>query len=66
MAEPLNLQGWQLVDEINRLLAGEQPTHYTPGVHIVTSENIKFDGGDENLFDPENGYREYFKKIWLQ
>jgi ribose transport system substrate-binding protein len=62
--EPLNLQGWQLVDELNRAFAGEGPSGYTIPVHIVTPDNIAFDGGDKDLFDPGNGYRDEYKKIW--
>ena len=26
--------------------------------------NINSDGGDKNIFDPGNGYRDEYKKIW--
>ncbi len=32
--------------------------------HAVTPENIEFDGGPDNTFDPDNGYRDEYKKIW--
>ena len=64
VAEPLNLQGWQLVDEMNRALAGEQWSGYVSPLHVVTADNIEFDGGPDNVFDPENGYREAYRKIW--
>ena len=62
--EPLNLQGWQLVDELNRAFAGEKPSSYSASVHIVTPENVAFDGGKNSVFDPDNGYRDQYKKIW--
>ena len=64
VAEPLRLQGWQAIDELNRAFAGWPPSGYSMAVHLVTAANIKFDGGPSNLFDPENGYREVYKKIW--
>ena len=64
VAEPLNLQGWQLVDELNRAVQGEAASGYVSPLHVVTKENIEFDGGDRNLFDPDNGYRDEYKKIW--
>lgn len=64
VAEPLNLQGWQLVDEINRALAGEKWSGYLPPLHVVTADNVEFDGGPKNSFDPGNGYRDAYKKIW--
>jgi ribose transport system substrate-binding protein len=62
--EPLTMQGWQLVDELNRAFAGEQPSGYFAPVHLVVQDNIAFDGGDRNIYDPDNGYRDAYKKIW--
>ncbi len=63
-ADPLNLQGWQLVDELNRLMAGEAVTGYIIPAHLVTARNIAFDGGPRLLYDPDNGYRDVYRKIW--
>ncbi len=62
--EPLNLHGWQAVDEMNRIFAGQPPSGYVTPVHLVTVDNIDFDGGPNNIFDPDNGYRDQYKKIW--
>jgi ribose transport system substrate-binding protein len=62
--EPLSLQGWQCVDELNRAFAGTQPSGYVTAVHLVTRSNIAYDGGPQNIFDPDNGYRDQYKKIW--
>jgi ribose transport system substrate-binding protein len=64
VAEPLNLQGWIMIDEINRAFAGEKPSGYVPHVHLFTAENVDKDGGAENKFDPGNNYRDEYKKIW--
>ena len=64
VAEPLNLQGWIMVDEMNRALAGEKPSGFVPHVHLFTAENVDKDGGAQNKFDPGNGYRDEYKKIW--
>ena len=64
VAEPLNLQGWIMVDEMNRALAGDKPSGFVPHVHLFTAENLDKDGGPENRFDPGNGYRDEYKKIW--
>ncbi|EJB06568.1 MULTISPECIES: substrate-binding domain-containing protein [Rhizobium] len=64
VAEPLNLQGWQLVDELNRAFAGAPWSGYVSPLHVVTSANVEFDGGPKNSFDPDNGYRDQYKKIW--
>jgi len=64
VAEPLNLQGWQLVDELNRAFAGEQWSGYLSPLHVVTADNVEFDGGPKNTFDPDNGYRDEYRKLW--
>ncbi|MDO9956442.1 substrate-binding domain-containing protein [Glaesserella parasuis] len=62
--EPLNLHGWQLVDELNRAFAKEKPSGYVTPAHLVTKENVSFDGGEKNLYDPQNGYKDAYKAIW--
>ena len=62
--EPLHEQGWQIVDELNRAFAGEPWSGYISGIHLVTADNIAFDGGPDNVYDPDNGYRDAYKKIW--
>jgi ribose transport system substrate-binding protein len=64
VAEPLNLHGWQLVDEMNRLFAGEGVTGYVSPVHLVTADNVAADGGNRLLYDPANGYRDIYRRIW--
>jgi len=62
--EPTNLHGWMLIDELNRAFAGEKPSGYLTPVHLVTKDNIDQDGGKNNKYDPDNGYRDAYKKIW--
>jgi ribose transport system substrate-binding protein len=62
--EPLNLHGWQAIDEMNRAFAGWPPSEYVTPVHLVTTDNIGVDGGPKNIFDPDNGYRDQYKMIW--
>ncbi|WP_206955902.1 substrate-binding domain-containing protein [Trinickia acidisoli] len=64
VAEPLNLHGWQLIDEMNRLFAGESVTGYVFPVHLVMAGNVGADGGDRLLYDPANGYRDIYRHIW--
>lgn len=62
--EPLTLQGWQLIDELNRALAGEAWSGFVPAIHLVIKDNVDKDGGDRNQFDPDNGYRDIYRSIW--
>ncbi|HXA48232.1 MAG TPA: substrate-binding domain-containing protein [Burkholderiaceae bacterium] len=62
--EPLNMQAWQLIDEANRAIDGVKPSGYVPDSYVVTQHNISFHGGQNDTFDPANGYQEVYKKIW--
>ncbi|HVK55092.1 MAG TPA: substrate-binding domain-containing protein [Burkholderiales bacterium] len=64
VAEPLNLHGWQIVDELNRLFAKQPVSGFVAPVHLVTPDNIGLDGGNRLLYDPDNGYRDVYRRIW--
>jgi ribose transport system substrate-binding protein len=64
VAEPLHEAGWQLVDELNRALSGQPPSGYVAPVHLVTKDNIQYDGGPSNIYDPDNNYQIHYKAIW--
>ena len=58
--EPLTMQGWQIVDEFNRAFNKVAASGYVPVVHLVTKANV----GTSTVWDPQNGYRAEYKKIW--
>jgi ribose transport system substrate-binding protein len=60
VAEPLILQGWQLIDEINRAFAGEKESGFIAAPGLITAKNVPT--GD--TFDPASGYRDVFTKVW--
>jgi ribose transport system substrate-binding protein len=64
VAEPLNLQGWQIVDEANRALNKAKESGFVALPHLFLPSNIKADGGPKNTYDPDNGYRDIYAKIW--
>ena len=63
VAEPRNLQGWQLVDELNRAIQGEACSGYITAPAVVNMEGAKA-MGDSPFFDPDNGYRDAYSQIW--
>jgi len=63
VAEPLNLQGWQLVDELNRAIQGEPCSGYVTTPALVTHDGLA-KLGDSNLFDPDSPYRAAYAEIW--
>ena len=62
--EPLLLHGWQLVDELNRAFSKVPPSGYVAPLHLVTSQNIAYDGGAKNVFDPSNEFRAKYLAFW--
>jgi|AraplaMF_Col_mMF_1032025.scaffolds.fasta_scaffold00193_8 ribose transport system substrate-binding protein len=64
VAEPLKLQGWQIVDEANRALHKEKDSGFVAPPHLFVPTNIEHDGGPNNTYDPENGYQDAYLKIW--
>jgi ribose transport system substrate-binding protein len=43
----------------------QQPVSgYVIPVHLVTTDNIAFDGGPRFQYDPDNGYRDIYRRIW--
>jgi ribose transport system substrate-binding protein len=64
VAEPLRLQGWQTIDELNRAFSGQQPSGFVDPVHLFVHADLGSDGGPKNLYDPNNGYRAIYRKIW--
>lgn len=63
VAEPLNLQGWQLVDELNRAIQGEACSGYVTSPALVTQAGLE-KLGDSNAFDPDIPYRAAYSTIW--
>jgi ribose transport system substrate-binding protein len=60
IAEPLYMQGWQLVDELNRARAGQPPSGYVTPPRLITSADVP----NGAVFDPQNGYRANYLRIW--
>jgi len=58
--EPLSAEGWQIVDEFNRSFNGQPASGYVPPVHVTDASNV----GDSTTWDPDNGYRDVYRRIW--
>lgn len=64
--EPLYLHGWQITDELNRAFNQFPPSGYSAPVHMVTAENVSelISRQEYGVYDPKNGYRDVYLKIW--
>jgi ribose transport system substrate-binding protein len=64
VAEPLNLEGWQLIDEFNRAFNNEMPSGYVPHARLFTANTLTGTVDNDFTFDPPNNYRQAYRRIW--
>ena len=64
VSEPVEMQAYQAVDEVNRALAGQEPSGFVQAPYLVTPDNVDAEGGSENAFIPDNGYKEKYLQLW--
>ena len=64
VSEPIELQAWQAIDELNRAFHGEPSSGFVQPPFLVTKENIHSEGGDQNTFIPSNNYKQHYLEIW--
>jgi ribose transport system substrate-binding protein len=58
--EPLLVQGWQVIDELNRAIAHQPSSGFVPPVHLTTTVNV----GAATYWEPDNDYRNRYMAIW--
>ncbi len=64
VSEPIELQAYQAVDELNRAFHGQAPSGFVQPPFLVTKDNIHSEGGDQNTFIPSNDYKKHYLQIW--
>lgn len=64
--EPLSLQGWQIVDELNRSFNGLEASGYSAPLVVVDKENIALYIDMNYIFEPRIDYRSHFKRFWFR
>ncbi len=64
VAEPLEAQGWQLADELNRAFAGQAPSGFVSKPILVTTASFaKVDG---QRIEDDKSFRQAYLNIWLK
>jgi ribose transport system substrate-binding protein len=61
--EPLVLQGWQAIDELNRAFNLQPPSGFSAPVDVITQKNLT-QYVIEDTYDPNNQYRQTYSKVW--
>jgi ribose transport system substrate-binding protein len=62
--EPIEMQSWQAVDEINRALHKMPPSKFVQPVHLVVKANVDSKGSRNNQYYPMNNYKQHYTQIW--
>ncbi|MGZ4410121.1 MAG: substrate-binding domain-containing protein [Gaiellaceae bacterium] len=62
--EPIEMQSWQAVDEINRALHKLPASRFVNPVHLVVKANVDKAGSKHNQYFPQNNYKAHYTKIW--
>jgi ribose transport system substrate-binding protein len=64
VSEPVEMQAYQAVDEINRAIQGQPPSGFVQAPYLVTPENVDAEGGNNNAFVPTNDYKKHYLALW--
>ena len=62
--EPIELQAYQAVDELNRAMQHAPPSGFVQPPYLVTKVNVNQEGGTKDIFIPSNDYRAHYLRIW--
>jgi len=64
VAEPLLHQGWQLVDELFRVLHGQPPSGYMNPAYVVTQDTVARLVSTDGFMEPPLPYRDDYRRRW--
>lgn len=64
VSEPVEMQAYQAVDEINRAIQGQPPSGFVQAPYLVTPDNVNAEGGDKGAFVPSNDYKKRYLALW--
>ncbi|WP_197478929.1 substrate-binding domain-containing protein [Marinomonas atlantica] len=62
--EPLFMQGWQITDEFNRAFHDAPDSGFLTPVHLIVRSNIQNIDLKIGVYDPDNQYRDAYRRIW--
>ena len=64
VSEPIELQAYQAIDELNRAFHKLPPSGFVQAPYLVTKENVDKEGGNKNMFIPSNDYKAHYLSLW--
>jgi ribose transport system substrate-binding protein len=64
VAEPLLHQGWQLVDELHRVIRGQPPSGYVNPAYVVTQDTVARLVSTDGFLEPPLPYRDDYRRLW--
>jgi ribose transport system substrate-binding protein len=64
VAEPLGMQGWQLVDELNRAFAGQSPSLFVTPPLLITPQVLQ--ESDDLTIELDFSHEDAYLRLWRQ
>ena len=64
VAEPLGMQGWQLVDELNRAFAGQPPSQFVTPPLLITPQVLQ--ESDDLSIELDFSHEDAYLRLWRQ
>jgi ribose transport system substrate-binding protein len=64
IAEAMRVDGFQIIDELNRAFANQAPSGFVAPIHLITLSNVHSERGKGGFYDPSNGYEKVYRRIW--
>ena len=64
VAAPLSEQGWEVIDQLNRAMAGKPADNFVAAPRLFDHADIGTDGGPQNTYIPNDDYQKHYEAIW--
>lgn len=64
VSEPIELQAYQVIDELNRAFAKAPPSGFVQPPYLVTRANVNAEGGAKDIFVPANHFKAHYLRLW--
>ena len=61
--EPAQEESDYAIYQMNRALQGKPADTWIPPIYLVTPKNVDAAGGQQNMFEPANGYEQHFLNL---
>ena len=64
VSEPVEMQAYQAIDEINRAIQGQPPSGFVQAPYLVTPDNVTPRAATRTPSFPTNDYKKHYLDLW--